>query len=77
MIEDILFYKIEKRFLLKAAEIGMSYAFLNQPCEITTLASALQDRLPINREFPVLILRIGYTKPVPYSSRKKIETLLI
>lgn len=66
-----------QRFLLKATEIGISYAFLNQPCEVAALASDLQRELPINKEYPILIMRIGYAKPIPYSPRKKIETLLI
>lgn len=65
-----------QRFLLKTTEMGISYAFLNQPCEITTLSIALQKELPINKEYPTLILRIGYTNPVPYSPRKDIETLV-
>lgn len=37
-----------QRFLLKTSEIGISYAFLNQPCEVTTLSIALRKELPIN-----------------------------
>lgn len=66
-----------QRFLLKATDVGVSYAFLNQPCEIATLASALRKELPINKECPTLIIRIGYAEPVPYSPRKDVETLLI
>lgn len=65
-----------QRFLLKTTEMGISYAFLNQPCEITTLSITLQKELPINKEYPTLILRIGYANPVPYSPRKDIETLV-
>lgn len=65
-----------QRFLLKATEIGVSYAFLNQPCEIATLASDLRKKLPVNMEHPTLIIRIGYAKQVPYSPRKKVEVLL-
>lgn len=66
-----------QRFLLKATEAGVSYAFLNQPCEVATLASALRKELPVEMEYPTLILRIGYADPLPYSPRKKIETLLV
>lgn len=66
-----------QRFLLKATEVGVSYAFLNQPCEVASLASALREELPVEREYPTLILRIGYADPLPYSPRKKIESLLI
>lgn len=66
-----------QRFLLGITKIGVAYAFLNQPCEVAPLASELQNILPINEEFPVLILRIGYAKPLPYSPRQKVETLLV
>lgn len=66
-----------QRFLLKTTEMGISYAFLNQPCEITTLAVALQKELPIHKEYPTVILRIGYANPVPYSPRKNRETLVV
>lgn len=66
-----------QRFLLKATEIGISYAFLNQPCEVAALASDLREKLPVNKEYPTLIMRIGYAKQIPYSPRKEIETLLV
>ena len=66
-----------QRFLLKATEIGISYAFLNQPCEVPTLACALQKESFINKEYPTLVLRIGYATPMPYSLRKQIESLLV
>lgn len=66
-----------QRFLLSITEMGISYAFLNQPCEVTRLASTLQEELPINKEYPTLIIRIGYANPTPYSPRKKIESLLV
>ncbi|MFV0545911.1 MAG: Acg family FMN-binding oxidoreductase [Bacteroides sp.] len=66
-----------QRFLLKATEMGLACAFLNQPCEVTTLAAALQKALPLHGEYPTLILRIGYAKPLPYSPRKEVGSLLI
>lgn len=66
-----------QRFLLKVTEIGISYAFLNQPCEVAALASDLRKKLPVNKEYPTLIMRIGYAKQIPYSPRKEIETLLV
>ncbi len=66
-----------QRFLLKVTEIGISYAFLNQPCEVAALALDLREKLPVKEEHPTLIMRIGYAKQIPYSPRKKIETLLV
>ena len=44
-----------QRFLLKVTEIGISYAFLNQPCEVAALAFDLREKLPVNKEHPTLI----------------------
>ena len=41
-----------QRFLLKVTEIGISYAFLNQPCEVAALAFDLREKLPVNKEHP-------------------------
>lgn len=66
-----------QRFLLKTTEAGVACAYLNQPCEVYALAAEMRDLLPINREYPTLILRIGYAKPVPYSPRKNVRELLV
>ena len=66
-----------QRFLLQATECGIAYAFLNQPCEVASLAADLQNTLPVNQEYPTLIIRIGYAESVPYSPRKAVESLLI
>lgn len=65
-----------ERFFLTASELGVTCAFLNQPCEVVPLANEMQKLLPINGEYATLILRIGYAKPMPYSPRKKIEMLI-
>ena len=66
-----------QHFLLKLSEQGISYAFMNQPCEVETLVSKLQSVLSVNNEYPTILLRIGYAKPAPYSPRKGIEKILI
>lgn len=66
-----------QRFLLKLTEAGISYAFMNQPCEVETLVPNLQNVLPIKNEWPTILLRIGYAKPVPYSPRKETGEILI
>ena len=43
----------------------------------SSLSFDLREKLPVNKEHPTLIMRIGYAKQIPYSPRKKIETLLI
>jgi hypothetical protein len=36
------------------------------------LANELKEKIPINNEYPTLLLRIGYADMMPYSPRKKV-----
>lgn len=60
-----------QRLLLQMTLSGIAHAYMNQPCEIPALAREIQEQLPIRHEFPVLILRIGYASPMPFSPRKE------
>lgn len=66
-----------QRFLLKATGLGVACAFVNQPCEVEGLAAEMRSSLPIHQEYPGLLLRIGYAETMPYSPRRKLETVLI
>ena len=66
-----------ERFLLKSTEQGIVHSYLNQPNEIRELAQQMSDSLNIFNEHPIILLRIGYGKSMPYSKRKGIETVLI
>ena len=61
-----------QRFLLAATQEGIATAFLNQPCEVRSLAEEIRETFPIHREYPTLLLRLGYAKPMPYSLRRVI-----
>lgn len=65
-----------QRFLLNMTGAGIANAYMNQPCEVAPLAREIQQLLPINGEFPMLILRIGYADPMPYSPRKDVESII-
>jgi nitroreductase len=66
-----------EQFLLKATELKIATAFLNQACEVNELSEELRKTLLINNEYPMLLLRIGYAAPMPYSLRKPINAVLI
>jgi len=68
-----------QHFLLKTTSLDISNAYMNQPCEVTELATNMQKHLSIiNNEYPVLLLRIGYTnKTTPHSPRKSISTIIV
>lgn len=65
--------RLLQRFLLTAAQLGIASAFSNQPCEVASLATELQNKPELKGEYPTLILRIGYTHPMPFSPRKKLD----
>jgi len=65
-----------QRLLLKLTELGISSAYLNQPCKLESLSTELQQRLPINSEYPSIILRIRYTKGAPFSPRKDVDKII-
>lgn len=60
--------RVLERFLLYAASEGIAVAFMNQPCEVAAIATRIQASLSA---YPVLVLRIGYASPAPYSPRRK------
>jgi hypothetical protein len=66
-----------ERFLLSAAQYGISCAFVNQPCEVKALADELQQELLGTTERPMLLLRIGYASPAPYSPRKAVADVVV
>ena len=65
-----------QRFLLEKTKLNIADGFLNQPCEVKILSEAMQENLPINNEFPQILMRIGYAQPMPYSPRKKVEKVI-
>lgn len=66
-----------EHFLLKCTELGIAIAFLNQPCEVASLAREITEEMSINNEFPMMLLRIGYADPMPYSSRIPLTEVII
>ncbi|NCC09903.1 MAG: nitroreductase [Bacteroidia bacterium] len=66
-----------ERFLLCCTQKGVATAFLNQPCEVTELASELAAKLLTKKAYPLLLVRIGYASPMPYAPRKKVSDVIL
>jgi nitroreductase len=66
-----------ERFFLTCSALGIAVTFLNQPCEVSSLAEELRSQMPINNEFPMLLLRMGYADPMPNSVRKTLDEVII
>ncbi|MCD8072357.1 MAG: hypothetical protein LUE10_04140 [Alistipes sp.] len=59
-----------QRFLLELTRLGLSYSFFNQPTEIPQLRHEMAGSLGPDNGIPVLVLRLGYGRSVPYSKRR-------
>jgi hypothetical protein len=55
---------ILERILLEATKLNLANVYLNQSCEIEVLENEIKNTLPINSEYPTILLRIGYAKPM-------------
>ncbi len=64
-------------FFLKCTELGIAVAFCNQPCEVETLSQELRAEMNINNNYPMLLMRIGYSEEMPYSMRRPLEDVMI
>jgi nitroreductase len=66
-----------ERFLLTATGFGIASAYINQPCEIASLARELASKIPaLNNEHPAIALRMGYADPAPRAPRKNVEEII-
>lgn len=76
--EWILLGRYLQRFLLTLTSLNISSAYINQPMEIGELASQIKRKYPeFQREYPTLLLRIGYAKSAPFSPRQNIKNFLL
>ena len=70
-----------EHFLLKTTEAGIATAFINQPCELKVLVEQMQceviHQTEKEKRIPVVLLRMGYAKAMPYSPRKERNEVII
>ena len=65
-----------QRLLLELTRQNIAHAHCNQPCELKELSGQMAHSLTLADEYPALLLRIGFAKPVPFSPRESIEKVL-
>jgi hypothetical protein len=66
-----------QRVALTATLLGMAHAHVNMPCEVPTVRSRLAEHLGlVNREQPLLLIRIGYAQAMPRAPRRPVEAVL-
>lgn len=66
-----------ERVVLKATALNIKHAHMNMPCEELEIRKKLQKHLGLKNEHPLLLLRIGYSTPMPKSYRRSVEDVLI
>lgn len=66
-----------ERFLLTSTSLDIRSAYLNQPNEVRELASEMAHVLNLKGESPVILVRIGYGKQMPYSKRRDLESFIL
>ncbi|MGB9143018.1 MAG: nitroreductase family protein [Aestuariivirga sp.] len=65
-----------QRFALQATALGLKHAFINQPVEVPTLRPDLAALVGLPGRRPDIVMRFGYGPPLPFSSRRPVETVL-
>jgi hypothetical protein len=65
-----------ERVVLKATALNIKHAHMNMPCEEVEVRQKLQQHLGLQHEQPLLLLRIGYSNPMPESYRRPVDAVL-
>lgn len=61
-----------QRFALITTRMGLSHSYLNLPCQIPKVRDKMMTELGLDG-FPQLIIRLGYSKNMQYSFRRRIH----
>lgn len=65
-----------QRFALQATALGIRHAHLNQPVEVAATRPQLQSLLGLGDRRPDMVLRFGYTPPMPRSLRRPVAAVI-
>jgi len=63
-----------QRFALTASKLGLSLSFLNPPCQISQVRDKMMSDTGLNGAYPQLLIRMGYSKKMPCSFRRRINS---
>lgn len=66
-----------QRFGLKAAKYHVSHAHVNMPCEVLQVREKLIHDFQLKDLTPLLLIRFGFSDPMPYSFRRNINNLIL
>ncbi|MDI9584504.1 MAG: nitroreductase family protein [Acidobacteriota bacterium] len=66
-----------QRLALTATSLGISHAHVNMPCEVVSVRRRLAEHLSLDTAQPLLLIRLGYASPLPYSMRRPLTDVLV
>ncbi|NSW54827.1 MAG: nitroreductase family protein [Armatimonadetes bacterium] len=66
-----------ERLALTATRLGISHAHVNMPCEVLPVRRKLAEHLSLDAVQPLLLIRLGYASPLPYSMRRPLTEVLV
>lgn len=61
-----------QRFALTATKLNIRYSFLNPPCQIAAVREKMMTTMDLKGEIPHLIIRLGYSKKMPYAMHRNV-----
>lgn len=65
-----------ERFCLRATQLGLQHAFVNQPAEVPALRTHLAAHLGAPDKRPSLVIRFGHGPDFPFSMRRAVMDVL-
>jgi hypothetical protein len=68
--------QVYQRLALAMTAINVKSAFLNQPNEVPAIRHQFQDGMGFGSAIPQLLLRFGYSHPMPPSLRRSVDSVI-
>ena len=65
-----------QRFALTATMLNIKLAHLNMPCQVQSVKEKMMTEQGLESTIPQLLIRLGYSKAMPYSLRRNIINFL-
>jgi len=62
-----------QRFGLTATKLNINHAHVNMPCEELSVRNKMKLKLGLEKVYPLLLIRLGYSNKMPYSFRRNVE----
>ena len=69
--------QVFQRFGLLATKMNISHAHVNMPCEELPVREKMIQNYQLNEYIPLLLIRFGYSNPLPYSYRRNINEVIV